>query len=198
LTRTEALTYAVLLFIGGTAGSIFLNTSALIIACTVVIVLFFYSMKFKRTVLIGNLIVSLVTAFAFIYGAVAAGNILKSFVPALFAFLLIFGREIIKDVEDMEGDMKNHIKTFPIRFGVEKSIILITIVFILLIAVTVLVYLLHIYNTRYLFIVLLGSDSILFYSIYLMWKHRAKAEWGMISTMLRWNMLVGLLAIYVG
>lgn len=198
LTKAEAMVYGILLFAVGITGSILLNVSAFIIACAAVVVLFLYGMRFKRTVLVGNFIVALVTAFAFIYGAAAAGNILRSVVPAVFGLLLILGREIIKDIEDIEGDRQQDVRTFPVRFGVETSIVLITSVFALLIVVTALVYLLHIYNITYFVVVLLGVDSILVYCIYSMWKHKAKATWGKMSTVLKWDMFVGLIAIYVG
>lgn len=41
----------------------------------------------------------------------------------LFAFLLTLIREIVKDIEDIEGDMLLLCKTFPIVYGLKKSLI---------------------------------------------------------------------------
>jgi len=63
-----------------------------------------YSIYFKRTRLIGNIIVALLTAYALIFGSLPHPNTKILFAPALLAFLLNFCRELVKDVQDAEGD----------------------------------------------------------------------------------------------
>jgi geranylgeranylglycerol-phosphate geranylgeranyltransferase len=198
LTRFEALVFSIVLFIMGLAGSLLINVAAFCIASGAIVLLFFYSSTFKGTVLIGNLVVGLVTGFAFVFGATSVGNIGRSVVPALFAFLLVVGREIVKDIDDMDGDSRNHIVTFPTRFGVDRAIMLVTFLFGILIIATVSVYFLKVYNERYLIAVVMGSDSLLLYTIFQMWKHKSRAAWGKMSATLKWNMIAGLLAFYVG
>lgn len=92
--------------------------------------LWFYSYSYKRQLLIGNLVVSALTALAVFlpvyYEAKAEENLYNTvyvnffFVNAYtaFAFLTTFSREIIKDLEDMEGDRSANCRTFPIVAGV--------------------------------------------------------------------------------
>ena len=40
---------------------------------------------------------------------------------AAFAFIITFIREIIKDMEDMEGDQKINANTLAIKYGIEKT-----------------------------------------------------------------------------
>jgi geranylgeranylglycerol-phosphate geranylgeranyltransferase len=79
-----------------------------------IILLTLYSIYFKRTRLVGNILVAALTAYAllygvlpyalFSYGAPHATGIKILFVPAFLAFLLNFCRELVKDVQDADGD----------------------------------------------------------------------------------------------
>ena len=83
-----------------------MNSAALLIVVLSIALLYFYSARLKRTVLIGNLVIGLMTGMAFIYGGVVVGRMERAVVPAIFAFLVNLARELLKDVEDMEGDRK--------------------------------------------------------------------------------------------
>ncbi len=102
--------------------------------------LYFYSATYKRQFLIGNLIVALLVAVvpmmvviydaAPIYKHYAATAISFPGVAilfywvggfALFAFLTTLIREIIKDMEDYEGDMALGRNTLPVRAGLSLS-----------------------------------------------------------------------------
>ncbi|MDP4290057.1 MAG: geranylgeranylglycerol-phosphate geranylgeranyltransferase [Bacteroidota bacterium] len=100
------------------------------------LMLYWYSEKFKRKLLVGNLMIALL-AFLFIvllwlveFFALrnSAGSFVVAFpsslkinmimgIYAVFAFLTTLIREIIKDAEDVEGDQKNGCRTLPITFG---------------------------------------------------------------------------------
>lgn len=89
-----------------------------------------YSSTFKKKILIGNIIISLLTAWVILVLTVAEyrfrispedvvwQRLLKmSFVYAGFAFIISLIREVIKDMEDIEGDVKYGCKTMPIAWG---------------------------------------------------------------------------------
>ncbi len=57
---------------------------------------------------------------------------------SIFAFLSNYLRELIKDLEDMKGDMSQGAQTFPIRFGEEKAHQFILLLIILLVALILL------------------------------------------------------------
>jgi 4-hydroxybenzoate polyprenyltransferase len=108
----------------------------LVAAC--IVLLWLYSVHFKKQFLSGNLLVG--TLSAFVIAILPLFNQLISsylvWVYALFAFGINFIREIIKDAEDVRGDSKFNCKTLPIVFGVRKTkkviIILVLIYTILL------------------------------------------------------------------
>jgi len=103
-----------------------------------VIILWFYSTIFKRKLLVGNIIISLLSAWVVMVlyvcelqidfnGVFLMSNqsMLKIYqlavVYAGFAFIVSLVREIIKDMEDIEGDRKYSCQTMPIVWGIETS-----------------------------------------------------------------------------
>jgi len=197
LTPEFVLRLWLLLSLVGISLNLFLNSQAFWIAISAVVVLFFYSARWKRRILVGNLAVALMTGMAFVYGATVIGHPGRALVPALFAFLINLGREIIKDVEDMEGDTKGRAVTLPVRFGVKKALILASVVFCLLFAMTIFAYASGLYNDTYLGIIVV-VDLLIIYVLVSMWKNHAPKNLGKLSLILKVNMLVGLLALYGG
>ena len=105
--------------------------------------LWVYASNLKKTALIGNIVVALLAAFVplavltFEYGAMlltywdviqmnVLGNPFQymfdwSFYLALFAFITTLIRELIKDIEDVEGDEQTQMKTLAVKIGREKT-----------------------------------------------------------------------------
>ena len=170
----------------------------LIIAFIIGLALYGYSARLKQTVLWGNLLVSFSGAMAFIYGAMAAGEWKAGIIPAVFAFLFHLGREIIKDMQDLEGDLAKKAVTFPGRYGLKKAIGLVNIVFILLVILTILPYILHVYNLTYLYIVIIGVDSVLAAVSLILWKKHNYSDLGKLSHLLKLDIFICLIAVYIG
>lgn len=103
-----------------------------------VVALWFYSTTFKKRLLSGNIIISLLTAWVVMvvgfvthyrmvtdipyYGTQFASKLLRfTFLYSGFAFIICLVREVVKDVEDMNGDAKYGCRTMPIVWGVHVS-----------------------------------------------------------------------------
>ncbi len=114
-----------------------------------VILLWFYSTSFKRQLLIGNVVISLLTAWTILIlffaqvpftSAFNSNNELTSkffrvsFLYAGFAFVISLIREAIKDIEDRKGDEHYGCNTLPIYAGIRATKIYIGIWIIVLIA----------------------------------------------------------------
>ena len=84
--------------------------------------LWMYSSYYKRKVLSGNFLIALLSMLMVIlpglYEPSYYPNIIYLLFYGLFAFFISFVREIIKDVEDMEGDRSMECNTLPIRLGI--------------------------------------------------------------------------------
>jgi len=111
------------------------------------ILLWYYSVYFKKQVFIGNLIVSILVALVVIVVVAYESNIDEGINKinmwyygicyALFAFSSNLIRELIKDAEDIEGDKMIDANTLPIKYGINftaKIAMLITISIITLVA----------------------------------------------------------------
>ena len=141
----------------------------MVIVITSIILLFIYSATLKKLPLIGNITVAFLTGLAFIYGGFASGNPVAAIVPAVFAFLINLIREIVKDIQDIEGDTKAGVITFPIKFGFKKSKILILIITISLILYTLYPFITELYKIEYFIVVMVFVNPLLitFFKIFI-------------------------------
>ncbi|HLY70536.1 MAG TPA: geranylgeranylglycerol-phosphate geranylgeranyltransferase [Puia sp.] len=101
------------------------------------LLLWFYSTTFKRKLMIGNIIVSLLTAWVImvlyfcefsndiflhpVYHQVLSRIFKFAVLYAGFAFIISLVREVVKDIEDMEGDAAYNCRTMPILWGINVS-----------------------------------------------------------------------------
>ena len=198
VSKNAAIWTSVILYTGGIISGAMVNRAALVIAISAVILTYVYSARLKGVSLWGNLTVALLTSIAFIYGGVAVGRVKESMIPAIFSFFYHFGREVIKDVEDIEGDSKAGLKTFPILYGTEASLKLAGISFGILILLTFLPFLYKMYNIVYLTVVLVGVDLILVYTMFSARRNSGSANLKRLNTLLKVGMLIGLMSIYLG
>lgn len=190
--------YAVFYFIAGCAVAAFIHLPGFCIAVTASFWLYLYSWKLKRTVLWGNFTVAFITGLAFVYGGLAIGRWKQALVVGIFAFFFHFAREIIKDMEDMEGDRSDGVVTLPIRYGIRHAQIGVTLLIAALLGLTVYPYLAHIFNRLYFMVVLAGVNPVLCFVVISMWKDAGPKNLGRLSTLMKADMLVGLIAVYLG
>lgn len=174
-----------------------LPSQVLLIVIISLLLLYTYSAYLKKIVLIGNITVAGLTGLAFIYGGIVANNLKASIIPAVFAFLINLIREIIKDMEDIEGDYKQQIITFPIRFGISKTKYLASGLMILLMVFTFYPFILSIYKIEYFLVIMLVVNPILVLIIKLLFK-KSDNNYNLISRLLKINMVIGLIAILAG
>ncbi len=177
--------------------AIYLSTILFIIVLTTISILFVYALYFKKILLTGNIIIAILTGLAFIYGGFAAGNPQASIIPAIFAFLINFIREIVKDIQDIEGDKKQNIQTFPIQFGLDAATKLIVSLSIILIAFTFYPFIMHLYKIEYFILVMIVVNPIMVLSIKYLWTNKEN-KFYTVSKLLKFNMIIGLISIYLG
>lgn len=186
----------------------FLNTIAIIIASRLsdilllivfvsIIILYFYSYYLKKLPLIGNVIVAFLTGLTFIYGGFVSDNPVEAIVPSVFAFLVNLIREIVKDIQDIDGDSKIGYKTFPIKYGVQKSKFLILFIVVLLILFTLYPFITKLYKIEYFIIVMLLVNPVLILSVKLLFGKKLN-KLSFVSSLLKIDMILGLIAIYLG
>ena len=198
LKKTEAVLFYLITSVIAISLSSFINYNSFILAILTSVLLLLYSYKIKRIILLGNVIIALLTGLAFIYGGMAAGNIRGAFIPAIFGFLINFIRELVKDMEDIEGDLKKNISTFPHRFGFAKTKILISSIAIILIIFTAYPFIFRIYAIEYFIIAMAIVNPVLVYFLKSITKDDSAANLNKLSFLLKLDMVFGLTAIFLG
>jgi geranylgeranylglycerol-phosphate geranylgeranyltransferase len=162
------------------------------------LLLILYSFLLKRKVLIGNFVVSLTTGMAFVFGGMAVNRVAGTLFPALFAFFFHFGREIIKDLQDVKGDRAIGANTLAVVYGQNVALITTLIIFILLIILTIIPYILGLYGVIYFLIIITGIYPVIAFVLYKCWQSPDSDTLGKMSNLLKADMVVGLIAIYFG
>ena len=183
--------------------------------------LWFYSASYKRMFLVGNLVVAFASAIVPLLVAIANADYLHhlyqnalAYSPivgelyvwtggfAAFAFLLTWVREIVKDIEDIEGDREMECRTLPIVWGDKVAKIIATI--LLVVIAILIVYMLfavlpfsHEWKslpTRY---VVFGLIVPILCSIVLLWAANSRTEYHRVQTIIKFAMFMGMLFSYV-
>ncbi|MGN1045386.1 MAG: geranylgeranylglycerol-phosphate geranylgeranyltransferase [Candidatus Methanomethylophilaceae archaeon] len=129
LDRRSALRAGVLMF----AVSILISfitcdpecIAIVIVACMLMVS---YELYLKQRGLIGNVTIAVLTGMMFLLGGAVAGSMMNNMVVALMAMLVSIGREISKDIEDMDSD-EGRI-TLPMRIGTRNAALLASVFFI--------------------------------------------------------------------
>ena len=119
------LVESLLLFAAGNALAFQVNSAAFTISVVFTLLLIAYSSLLKKIKYVGNWVVASGTAVTLVFGASLSGAYQAVLFLAFSAFLANLGRELTKDLEDLEGD-RGHKMTLPLLAGKTpvKSIVL--------------------------------------------------------------------------
>jgi 4-hydroxybenzoate polyprenyltransferase len=176
--------------------------------------LYIYATSLKQMLLLGNIIVALLLSFSVViigifdlYPVIDQDNqpvianlfsILLDF--ALFAFMINFIREIVKDLEDKKGDSSQGMKTLPIILGMDNTSKLASVLGLVPTAF-LLVYINNYFvandlvaTTIYAFVFIVGP--LLFFSIKI-WPAKTKKEFHKLSLLLKWVLFFGIISIAI-
>lgn len=96
-----------------------------LIQCFCAYSLYMYATQYKRSFLIGNLLIAILSGLVPLTVAFFEPefyrNIIYVLVYGLFAFLISLVREILKDAEDVEGDRAGSCNSIPVRYGLKTA-----------------------------------------------------------------------------
>lgn len=86
------------------------------------LILFIYNRWLKNVPLVKNMTVAFLCTTPLILNVLNNKDYFYLILPAiLFAFFFMFSRELIKDIEDEPGDLKQGVLTFPVLIGIKKA-----------------------------------------------------------------------------
>lgn len=169
----------------------FINLLCFLIVILEIIFVFCYEKFLKKKGFVGNIMISVQTGFAFVFGGAIVNKIEITTILALLAFFAILGREIVKDIEDKEGDFDR--MTLPKKIGVKNSSILSSVLIILAIVMSPLpLYPLGIFTLYYLPLIVI-ADLILISAIPNIVKNPRLSR-----KILKYGMILAMIAFIVG
>ena len=157
-----------------------------------------YSTNLKGKGLIGNFVVALILGMAFLFSGAAYGNIEPMWTPMLLAFGLTLVRELVKDIADIEGDKFSGLHTFPIVFGINRSIQLSIVLCVLIGLGSLIPYINGVYDQGYIMPLIIGVEIPLMIVIFILLKNPSISSAIYSARILKFSTLMGLFSIYSG
>ena len=199
IERNKALRFSFFLFLAGSVLSLQLPPNAYFISIVVSMPLIvIYSTHLKSKPLIGNIAVSFIIGLSFIFCGTVFENVYPMWTPGLLAFSLTLIREITKDIADFEGDQIAKHNTYPIQYGIKGAIKLVFFLSCVVCLAALVPYFNNTYNDWYLIILLIGVEIPLIIVVLLLVKNQTISSAILSSKILKFSLIMGLLAIYIG
>ncbi len=198
LPRNTGWVVAVVLFVAGALAAFQLPNQARIIAVYIALPLMvLYTPLLKGLPLVGNAVVAAILGLAFLFAGAAFGRLELMWAPFGLAAGFTLLREVVKDVEDVAGDMEAGVGTFAVRWGVPAGIKLALVLTLFLMFGCLLPYILLVYGTTYMVTVIVGVELPLLYTFVYLVKHPNPEGSGWVAKVLKVDIFAGLLAIYL-
>lgn len=191
--KTKLQVYFGLNFLA-TALAYIISWRAALFFAVYIFLIWFYSHKLKKYPIIGNLTASLLAVLPFFGILLYFKNFYHViFAHATFLFLLILIREMIKDLENIKGDVANDYQTIPVRFGEKISKQLITV---LTVSTVIPVFILiDRYDVGYMDIYFYISLIVLIFFILKLWKSQTQNEYVQLHNILKSLIVAGVFCI---
>lgn len=191
--RFKLTTYFVLNFLAVFAAS-YASFKAVLFFSAYIFGIWFYSHKVKRIPFLGNLVSATLAITPFFAVFVYYKNFYTViFAHAMFLFLLILAREMIKDLENMSGDMAQNYRTIPILYGVGRSKGLISALIVLtLVPSLLLIYIFDVGLMDYYFVLCI---ALLLAFLVLLKKSNTKKHYVWLHNILKFIIVAGVFSI---
>ncbi|MBA4153047.1 MAG: ubiquinone biosynthesis protein UbiA [Flavobacterium sp.] len=170
-----------------------------------IFLIWFYSHKIKKYPIVGNIMAALLAVLPF-FGILLyyfkIDGLLENvrnekyyviFAHASFLFLLILIREMIKDLENIKGDMAQNYRTLPVILGESFSKKVIT--FLIICSIFPVYILIEIYDVGYMDIYFYVSFIVLIFFIMKLWKSNSKENYLLLHNIIKFIIVAGVFSI---
>jgi 4-hydroxybenzoate polyprenyltransferase len=172
----------------------FVSFRAVLFFSTYIFLIWFYSHKLKKITVVGNLTAAFLAVLPFFAILLYYKNLYPEiFAHATFLFLLILIREMIKDLENLQGDIANDYQTIPVLYGeifAKKIITALTISTLIPIY-----YLIEIFEVGYMDLYFYVSLIILIFFLQKLWKSNGKPDYLKLHNILKFLVVSGVFCI---
>ena len=191
--RFKLTTYFVLNFIAVIAAS-YVSFKAVFFFSSYIFGIWIYSHKLKRIPFLGNFISATLAITPFFVVFIYYTNIQTViFVHAVFLFLLILAREIIKDLENISGDLAQNYRTIPIIYGARTSKLVIS--FLILLTLVPSLLLIFRFDVGHMNIYFIICVLLLLLFIVLLFRAKARKDYVWLHNILKLIIVMGVFSI---
>jgi 4-hydroxybenzoate polyprenyltransferase len=174
--------------------SFFVSFRAVLFFSSYIFMIWFYSHKLKKMAIVGNMTAAFLAVLPFFAILLYYKNIYPQiFAHANFLFLLLIIREIIKDLENIKGDIANDYQTIPVMFGESTAKKIITLLTVL--TIIPIYFLVEIFEVGYMDIYFYMSLIILIFFLQKLWKSNSKPDYLKLHNMLKFLVVSGVFCI---
>ncbi len=183
--------------------SLTVNFTVSLVCLSAIGLLYLYNHRLKRILLLGNLTVAALAAMTLLAGGYAVNVNAALLIPGpligvIYAFILHFIRELVKDAQDIEGDSRAGVITFPSVAGIASTLRVVLVCLALLFVFTVLLVKSEAYGSVFAILVIgCVNVPLLGFFIYALNRPTQKII-GVGSFLLKIGMAVGLFALVIG
>ena len=191
--RTKIYAYFVLNFLGVLLAS-YVSFRAALFFAAYVFAIWFYSHRLKKIPFLGNIVSALLAITPFFAIFVYFRNFDPViFVHALFLFLIILSRELIKDMENLAGDIAQDYQTIAVRYGTRFSKRCITL--LVLLALVPAGLLITYFDVGYMYLYFSATSVLLIVFLILLWRSDSKKQFVWLHNILRFIIVSGVISI---
>lgn len=174
--------------------AIFVSWRAFLFFSVYIFLIWYYSHRIKKYPIIGNLTAAFLAILPFFAILLYYKNFYEVIMGhGVFLYLLLLIREMIKDLENIKGDLASDYKTIPIIYGEETSKKIITILTVLtIIPVYVLI---EIFDVGYMDMYFYSCLIILIFFLRYLWKSNSKEQFLLLHNVLKFLIVAGVFCI---
>ncbi|MAY21619.1 MAG: ubiquinone biosynthesis protein UbiA [Flavobacteriaceae bacterium] len=191
--RTKLSTYFILNFLSVVLAS-YVSFRAVLFFSIYIFVLWFYSHKLKRYPFVGNITAAVLAVIPFFAVFIYYRNFAEIiFVHATFLFLLISMRELVKDLENIKGDLVQNYRTIPVVYGERFSKGMLTVLAIL--TLVPIYFLLAYFDIGYMRYYFLATILALVVFVLMLWFSARKLHYVVLHNILRLGIVIGVFCI---
>ncbi len=191
--RVKIYSYFVFNFLGVVLAS-YVSFRASLFFALYIFGIWLYSHRLKKIAFLGNVVSAILAITPFFAIFVYYKNFDPViFVHATFLFLLILSREMIKDMENLAGDLAQDYQTVAVRYGTgfSKRCISFLVVLALLPAWLLITY----FDVGYMYLYFIASSLLLMLFLYLLWRSSSKKHFVWLHNILKFIIVSGVFGI---
>ena len=191
--RTKLTSYFVLNFLSVIFAS-YVSFKAVVFFSLYIFGIWFYSHKLKKHPFVGNFVAATLAVIPFFAVFIYYKNFeMVIFVHATFLFLIIAMRELVKDLENIKGDLAHNYRTIPVVYGEDISKKMLTILGALTLVPSF--FLITKFNIGYMNFFFIGSSIALMIFVVILWKSNKKIHYVVLHNILKFIIVIGVFSI---